>query len=544
MRTLSLAICFATATSAGPASAQTVRSRPIDQATVRLLAIAGTEPVAGRVGTQSRVVYSPRLSHGSGVLIEPHLVATAAHVVEDMDLLLVRAVGDQTMRGAIPVAIDRTNDVGLVQVEPIDAPTFAIPNEPPELVPGEMMHITGYPVDPTENNPAAASGSLSRQTNSGALELAVSLNPGNSGGPVLNEAGILIGIVSARGRMDRGIQGIAVAVPISHVASLRARTVEAESVPTVPEDIEWVFNDEVEITDASVLETPLFAALAAHRDWRRVVAKLVEFNAASPFALPPDIQREVSVHQQRAQIALGSAFRDSDIVVRYHLRELEAQLNAFDPSSATSFSASYNAALTSQSGPPTEAAAGQGQWATTPQSPEQASTLPHRYTDYGRFTLNMLLTVSPGQMFGTAVGLNVALYTSDLVDIVLGGTGFGGLWIDSCNNECLIPHDEFVATEPGDGFFGGLYLEAGIRFHGTRASAPFGAVTWTPTVIASPFGVQLLPASAKAAAGWTFGRFGLVLGYRFTFFGGFEAVSGGEVDVFEHTVEGGARIRF
>ena len=95
----------------GIAAAQIVRSRPIDQATVRLIGVSGTERSSGHTGNQQRTIYAPTLSHGSGVLIEPTLIATAAHVVNDMDLLFVRFVGDETVRAGVVVALDEANDV-------------------------------------------------------------------------------------------------------------------------------------------------------------------------------------------------------------------------------------------------------------------------------------------------------------------------------------------------------------------------------------------------------------------------------------------------
>lgn len=338
-----------------PASAQIVRSRPIDQATVRIIGVSGTQREEVQTGDETRIQYNPAVSHGSGIVIEPTLIATAAHVVDDLDVIYIRVVGEEQIRSARVAAIDESNDVALLQVAALDAPAFPIPDELIELSPGEILHITGYPLDARQHNPAAASGPLSRQTNDGALELAAALNPGNSGGPVLNAAGQLIAIVSARGRVDRGIQGIALATPISHVRSLRAQVTQG-TIPPAPSTLDWLIDEDADVPAEATAFSPLFAALAAHDHWRSVVRRLFDFRAPRFNALPPNAQQQVRMRMTMARQALAIAATDSELTEDYHLEELQAQLNAFMPSGATRISMGSTTSELGSPGAPASAA--------------------------------------------------------------------------------------------------------------------------------------------------------------------------------------------
>lgn len=208
---------------AAPAAAQEgVQLRPIDEATVRVIGLSGISATAGpgRTTGVRRVGVDPSMGHGSGVAISPRLVLTARHVVWGMSTWAVVPPGESAPIAARPVYVDLEHDVAFVEVERdlphhIDLPGVRA------LRMNESVSVSGYPLDMREPNPAAASGEVSRITRDGLLHLTMTVNPGNSGGPVIDGDGRLIGIISMRGRPERGIEGLTIAVPLS--AILRAR---------------------------------------------------------------------------------------------------------------------------------------------------------------------------------------------------------------------------------------------------------------------------------------------------------------------------------
>lgn len=209
---------------ASVAEAQGVRLRPIDHATVRVMSIAGVQAhaVEGSRTRQRRVVALPVTSHGSGVAVSPDLVLTARHVVTGADAWAVVAPGESTPLVARPVYVDEDHDFAFLRVDgrldhhvPLAAPRALTLNE--------SVSVSGYPLDLREPTPGAASGEVSRVTRNGELHLTMSVNPGHSGGPVVDHEGRLIGIVSARGRPERGVEGLVIAIPLGVIHERRDR---------------------------------------------------------------------------------------------------------------------------------------------------------------------------------------------------------------------------------------------------------------------------------------------------------------------------------
>ncbi|MEO0322414.1 MAG: trypsin-like peptidase domain-containing protein, partial [Myxococcota bacterium] len=110
------------------------------------------------------------------------------------------------------------HDVAILRVERETPAAVPVPSRAPVLELSQRLSASGYPIEIRERFPAAVSGELSRLRNDGRLQLAMSVNPGNSGGPVIDASGRLIGIVSERGDTSRGVEGIAIVEPARFVA--------------------------------------------------------------------------------------------------------------------------------------------------------------------------------------------------------------------------------------------------------------------------------------------------------------------------------------
>lgn len=208
-----------------PASAwaqDAVQLRPIDRATVRVIGVAGIAPVAGpgRTTGVRRVGADASMGHGSGVALGPRLVLTARHVVWGMNAWAVVPPGESAPIPARPVYVDLEHDIAFVAVEQ-DLPHHIDLPEVRALTMGEDVSVSGYPLDLREPSPAASSGEVSRVTRDGLLHLTMTVNPGNSGGPVIDAAGRLLGILSMRGRPEAGVEGLAIAVPLTPIRVAR-----------------------------------------------------------------------------------------------------------------------------------------------------------------------------------------------------------------------------------------------------------------------------------------------------------------------------------
>ncbi|NCQ61571.1 MAG: trypsin-like peptidase domain-containing protein [Myxococcales bacterium] len=128
----------------------------------------------------------------------------------------------------MPVVLDPERDVAVL----------AIAGDHENLVPlAHASHGTvrvrqtvtaiGYPLDPGRVDPQSSRGIVSGALSDGSLQLDIAVNPGNSGGPLIDDDENVIGMVVARGRMDRAIQHLGIAVPLATLRSVAGRADEA-----------------------------------------------------------------------------------------------------------------------------------------------------------------------------------------------------------------------------------------------------------------------------------------------------------------------------
>ncbi len=243
-----------------------IRLRPIDRASVRVLQITGAEAFTfeSRTTRVRRAVSIPAAVHGTGVVVGPEgLVLTAAHVVRGGDVLAVLRPGADEPQAARVIYSDAEHDLAVLAVDGPLPDRITLPTAIRPLELSERLFATGYPLDIRERYPAAVSGELSRENNDGSLQVAMSVNPGNSGGPVIDADGALVGIMARRGEPTRGVEGIAMLEPLRFVlpAMARARAVLGQRPITfAPQErhIVRVMADFVRTTD----ERPIFEQTA------------------------------------------------------------------------------------------------------------------------------------------------------------------------------------------------------------------------------------------------------------------------------------------
>lgn len=220
-----LAVTTAHAQTSGPTLAYSL----VDRATVRVIAVRGVG--SARVTSQSRrtrLVAVPEAGHGSGIIVSADgLVVTARHVVEDARLVAVWVPGESRAFQATVVYQDPTVDFAVLAVQGTFASFVPLAVTPRELRVREQVHAIGYPLDARREDPQSAQGIISGVLPDGTLQLDIALNPGNSGGPLIDANEQILGIVVARGSLDEGVQGIGVAVPMGPI--LAALTGEVPS---------------------------------------------------------------------------------------------------------------------------------------------------------------------------------------------------------------------------------------------------------------------------------------------------------------------------
>ena len=148
-------------------------------------------------------------SEGSGWVVQRGRVVTNAHVVAGASSIVVRDSTSGEVDRATLVAFDPERDLAVLDVTDLRAPPLDIGQD---LGEGDQAFAVGYPGDgPFTISPQRVRDQLvARGTDiyqTGVVDREIyslrgSIRPGNSGGPLLDEAGDVVGIVFARSSVD------------------------------------------------------------------------------------------------------------------------------------------------------------------------------------------------------------------------------------------------------------------------------------------------------------------------------------------------------
>ena len=168
-------------------------------------------------------------SSGSGFLIsQDGYVLTNYHVVEGANSLSVTMANGSEYTATL-IGGDQTNDVALVKIEGTGFPCVTIGSSDAMIV-GDQVVCIGNPLGELTNSLTVGYISAKDRdvttdgTEISMMQTDVAINSGNSGGPLFNMKGEVVGITTAKysGSSSSGatIEGIGFAIPIDDVMSL------------------------------------------------------------------------------------------------------------------------------------------------------------------------------------------------------------------------------------------------------------------------------------------------------------------------------------
>ena len=267
----------------------------------------------------------PRRSSGSGFLIDPGgLLVTNAHVVEDADWLQVRLADGRRFTGRV-VGLDARVDLALVRIDGATGlPTLPL-GDSNRLRVGEFVMALGHPFGLEQS---VSFGIVSRK---GAplvvaapgfdwIQTDAAVNPGNSGGPLVNMAGQVVGVNTMAARNG----SIGFAIPSNLVKLLvpqLATTGKVEwgwlgvSITEVAEDD----LGRLKLREAKgVLVRGVLPGEPADRGGVQADDVIVALDG-TPMQAPPDLQRLVSVTpvgtRVRVSVLRGGEPREIEVTI-------------------------------------------------------------------------------------------------------------------------------------------------------------------------------------------------------------------------------------
>jgi serine protease Do len=196
----------------------TLTSQIIADASESVVAIVGNYSSSYITGTASD--YNELTAHGSGVVIRSGgIILTNAHVVSDIKNLTVVFCDGESYSGQVQY-IDKNSDLAVVKVNRLGLKpiTFA---DTDSVFAGQSVIAIGTPLSLSMRN-SASKGIVSGVNVSVSsayyplMQTDAAINGGNSGGPLLNMKGQLIGINSSK-YTGVGIEGLAFSIPLDTI---------------------------------------------------------------------------------------------------------------------------------------------------------------------------------------------------------------------------------------------------------------------------------------------------------------------------------------
>jgi len=160
---------------------------------------------------------------GSGFVIDPRgFILTNFHVVQEAQSIEV-VLGDQTRYPAKFIGADQRNDVALIKIEPKGKPLVALQlGDSSKLQVGQKVLAIGNPFGFQSTLTTGVVSALGRNVQTSqttlideAIQTDAAINRGNSGGPLLDSRGEVIGINSAIYTPSGTTAGIGFAIPVN-----------------------------------------------------------------------------------------------------------------------------------------------------------------------------------------------------------------------------------------------------------------------------------------------------------------------------------------
>jgi len=154
---------------------------------------------------------------GSGFILSPDgVIITNAHVVDDADQVTVKLTDRREFTAKV-LGVDKTTDIAVLKIAATGLPYVKV-GDPKQTKVGEWVVAIGQPFGfentVTSGIVSAKSRSLPGDSYVPFIQTDAAVNPGNSGGPLFNLRGEVIGVNSQIFSRSGGFQGLAFAVPI------------------------------------------------------------------------------------------------------------------------------------------------------------------------------------------------------------------------------------------------------------------------------------------------------------------------------------------
>jgi serine protease Do len=271
---------------------------------------------------------------GSGFIISADgYLLTNAHVVDGADDVYVKLTDKREFKAKV-IGSDKRSDVALLKIDGSNLPRLII-GDSNKIRVGEWVIAIGSPYDLDNTVTAGIISAKARETGDylPLIQTDVAVNPGNSGGPLINLRGEVIGINSQIYSRSGGYQGISFAVPIDEAIRVSDQLKASGKVTRgrIGLQIGVVSKDLAESLGLSKPQGALISLVEAggpaEKSGLQAGDIILKFNGAS-IEMPSDLQRAVGATKpdSRSTVTVWRKGASRDIAIK--IAEVESDKSA------------------------------------------------------------------------------------------------------------------------------------------------------------------------------------------------------------------------
>ncbi len=170
----------------------------------------------GGPGFQMQPHAVPMRGEGSGFIVSPDgYIITNAHVVDGANQVTVKLTDRREFTAKV-IGTDKRTDIALLKIAATNLPAVDLSN-PPGVKPGQWVIAIGSPFGFENSVSAGIVSGVHRALPGGQMtpfiQTDVAVNPGNSGGPLVNASGQVVGVNSQIYSRSGGFMGLSFAIP-------------------------------------------------------------------------------------------------------------------------------------------------------------------------------------------------------------------------------------------------------------------------------------------------------------------------------------------
>jgi len=203
-------------------------------------------------------------AQGSGFIVSSDgLVLTNAHVVDGAREVTVKLSDHREFKAKV-LGADKSSDIAVLKIDARDLPSVRIGNSD-ELGVGDYVLAIGEPFGLEETATAGIVSAKGRSLPGDGyvpfIQTDAAVNPGNSGGPLFDASGAVVGINAQIYTNSGGYQGVSFAIPINLAVSVKDQIVKTGKVAHSRLGVEVQTLDQ-SLADSFKLKTPNGALVA------------------------------------------------------------------------------------------------------------------------------------------------------------------------------------------------------------------------------------------------------------------------------------------